>query len=303
MSACRWNGTGEPRTLPGRHDDDCAGECPGCLPCPGPHCVVCGRNHADATCPECVGATRDDLEAVEDMHHRLRAEAIARGVSGDRGEQVLGGDAMVMLAMRHPDQTGARAVTHEHEREADPIPPLLVLAGWEDVWRDYLDHPTDATATVPDAIRYLDQQLTYMAGVVDVPFDDFAREVRQLRARLEGVLHDGEQTDTGAPCMKCRIPLQLRHGATAREDRWRCPRCRQESTPEQYLFSVQQWYREEADALTLTDLALQYGTKSGTVMVWASRGEVRKRGKDEAGRQLYDVADVRRMMRHDARSA
>lgn len=315
MTACKWAGSGNPRILPGRHDADCpqngaetglerpngveAGleACPGCLACPEAHCYgdACrGRNHAETICEECITAVRDDLDAVVTLYARLRSEAIAVGTRGDRTDAVLGGDAMVMLAMTYPDQTGSRAESHEHERKNDPVPPLVTLAGWEDIYREHLEQPTDLTATVERAAAYLDRQMHHMAATTDVPFDEFAREVRQLRTRMEDVLHDGEREETGAPCPMCDRALVKKYGRTEAFDRWVCPsrRCGEWYLDHEYRRWVSSDYRANADALTAPDIEAQYEVSAGSVRGWASKGEIRKRGKDASGRQLYDVADV-----------
>ena len=62
MTACRWNGSENPRVVKGRHDEDCpGGDCAGCQPCTEPHCRVCNRAHVEGTCAECLAETREDL--------------------------------------------------------------------------------------------------------------------------------------------------------------------------------------------------------------------------------------------------
>lgn len=296
---CRWVASDQPRVLPGEHQADCPGDCAGCEPCPHDHCVICRREHGDdahpLTCPNCVGTVRDDLEQIVDMHARLRGEAINVGTRGDRTGTVLGGDAMVMLAMTYREQTGLAADgDHSHESEADPVPPLLTLATWEDCYRDHLGHDPAPLASVEEAAGYLDLVLTRIAQAADIPFDDFARDIRQTRGRLEDVLHDGERVETGAPCPKCDRALVKSYGRTEAFDRWTCPNreCGTWYLDHEYRLRVTDDYRANSDRLNAADIAAQYGVTRGSLTGWASKGLVRKRGKDQSGRQLYDVGDV-----------
>lgn len=323
MTDCRWNGRHEPRVLPGRHLPECpqeaagadltASECPGCLPCPARHCTVCQRVHSDGACPECLAATRDDLAAIRLMCGALPTEVEHRGVNGE-AMMLLGASAdpeawqhvqASYLAGRLPE--GWFEASHRRDCPTlrnepcvgcagDELHPLTVLGTWEMVWRDFLEHESDAKVTVEESAAYLDRNLAYMAGQDDVPFDDFARDVRRCRGHLEDVLHDGEQRDTGAPCMTCGVALERTWGKDDKGDGWACPRCRQTSTEEQYRFAVMHLHRAEAEWLTDRDMEIRTGVKAGTVRSWArdrqdgTAPDVRKRR--DSGRTLYAVADV-----------
>lgn len=89
-------------------------------------------------------------------------------------------------------------------------------------------------------------------------------------------------------------PGHEREGA---QDFYRCNPCSLTVSVEQYRYAVGVAHRAHADRLTASDLMLQYGVKRGSLTGWASLGKVRRRGKSEDGRTLYDVADVLRMMR------
>lgn len=317
---CRWVATDQPRGVIGEHYDQCADDrCRGCWPCLIGHCLVCRREHTTTghpqTCAACVGAVRDDLAGITEMFDRLRGEAIARGMSGDDEGTVLGGDAMVMLAMRYGDQTGARADDHSHERKGDPTPPLLTLATWEDCYRDHYGHEAGGQATIADAAGYLARQLSMIAQDFEVPFDDFARDIRQTRGRIEDVLHDGEQIERGAPCPACievgdeARPLEqvrIDRDTSGASDRWVCRRNRAHWWPEAtYRLRVADEYRANADRLTAKDIEVEYRIPAGTVRRWASKvtkridGEtvefppkLKPAGRSEDGRRLYRVDDV-----------
>lgn len=318
---CRWIASDEPRAVIGEHYDACDGtQCRGCWPCNHDHCLICRREHCDTahpyTCASCVGTVRDDLELVADMYARLRGEAISRSMSGDHEGTVLGGDAMVMLAMRYREQTGLAADgDHSHESDADPVPPLLTLATWEDCWRDHLGHDAAEVASVEDSARYLDAMLSHMAQEGELPFDDFARDIRRLRGRLEDVLHDGIRDESGAPCPKCResddpnppalIKKHNRKDTTGASDRWTCRRCKSWWSEADYRLRVGTDHIEHAAELTASDMVIRTRVAAGTIRRWASKttkrigGEtveipprLKACGRSDDGRKLYRVADV-----------
>lgn len=302
MTDCRWVASDRPRVVPRRHDIDCLDDaCNGCLPCTEAHCSVCHRVHvAGQTCAECLATTREALHDIARMCAALPTEAEHRGVEGE-AMMLLGPtadpearghlEASVLAGRVPPDYL--ETATHE-------LHPLFVLGSWDAVWRDALEHDeSTARLTVATAIGYINRQMTYMADHEHVPFDDFARDVRRCRAHLEAVLHDGEQVDRGAPCMTCNVPLERTWGADAGNDGWRCPRCRQTSTEDQYRFAIAHLHRDSAAWLTDRDIEIRTGVKAGTVRVWAQRGEVER--KRDQGRTVYAVADVERKV--DKRSA
>lgn len=311
LPKCRWVASDQPRAVIGEHYDECDGtDCRGCWPCLVGHCLICRREHTDEahsqTCASCVGAVREDLELIVDMFARLEDEAISKGMAGDGEETVLGGDAMVMLAMRYREQTGAASDGDKsHESKTDPVPPLLTLATWEDCYRDHLGHDQAGTASVDAAAGYLSRQLTHIAQDSEVPFEDFARDIRQTRGRLEDVLHDGERIERGAPCPACRedgdearplVQERNDRDVTGASDRWVCRSDRAHWWNEAgYRLRIGTEYRAHSDKLTAPDMAEEHEVKASSVRAWASLGKVRKRGKDANGRQLYDVVDVLRM--------
>jgi hypothetical protein len=288
---CLWVASDQPRAVRGRHLDECADdECRGCQPCPGPHCRVCGKEHAEHACPACLADTRDTLAEIRRLCAGLPTEVIHRGVESE---------AMNLLApVADPEQTGhVRASVTVGRLPADwleaadnELHPLLVLGTWAEAYVEAFDHDEPGRITVDGAASYLDRNLAYAGAEPDVPFEDFARDLRSCRVHIERVLHDGEQRETGAPCMTCRVPLELVRGE--REDRWRCPRCKQESTDAQYRFAVMALYRENAEWLSAGEMAIRTGVKAGTVHVWASRKEIAKR--TDSGRVVFRVEDVLR---------
>lgn len=306
--ACKWAGRGNPRVLGNRHAEDCrGGECPGCLPCTEPHCRVCGFTHHEGACAECMADTRTNLREIARMCGALPAEVAHRGINGEA--MMLLGPVSDVERRQHTEASYLAGrlpegwIVAAHGKECPTLVnepcvgcaggethPLTILLTWQLVWRDALEHDEAPDAALATAVDYLDRQMTYMGGYSDVPFEDFARDLRRCEAHLEAVLHDGEQVDTGAPCMTCGASLERTWGKDANEDGWACPRCKQRSTEDQYRFAVAHLHREEATHLTDRDMEIRTGVKAGTVRVWANRGEVER--KRDAGRTLYSVADV-----------
>lgn len=321
MSECRYNGRTNPRTVPGRHDGACMDEaCPGCAPCPRPHCRVCGIAHTDGTCAECMAETREALREIARMCDALPEEVEHRGVEGEA--MMLLGPAANPEARGHLEasvlagRVSRDAIEATHLRGCDDpkctgcageLHPDFVLGAWEDVWREALDHdPPPEKFTLAESVDYLDRTMSYMGSWPHVPFEEFARDLRRCASHLEAVLHDGEQVDTGAPCMTCSADLRRvwkgddmpwtkktdTHPEKAHEDGWACPRCRRWHTENQYRAAVLNLHREEATYLTDREMHLRTGVTAGKVRVWANRGLVER--KRDQGRTVYSVADVLR---------
>jgi hypothetical protein len=286
MTACRYD-----RDLGYRTTRD--GE-----PCTHRHCCV-GRcwNHTDdanpQTCPTCVGLVRENLTEILRLTEELPEQASTGGSDGRlmAGAPIPGGEAMVLMA---PGSLGAQAPDHEHESHADPVPPLLLLATWEDDIRQTLGHRAGPKATMWRCVDYLGTHLTMVAQRHEA-FDEFAADLARCRARLEDVLSEGERDEKGAPCMDCGTLLVRRcHPRHGLQDEWQCPRCRTSYTAAEYWNAVKRDYQDNAAALHAEAIERRTGVSIGTIRVWVHRGKVRTRGRDERGRVLYDVADVER---------
>jgi hypothetical protein len=241
-----------------KHRDDCptqldTGDCPaadrGCAPCTAPHCLICGRNHATNsepdTCGDCIGKVREDLTQLAADYAALAVEAMAGGADGRlvAAAPIPGGNAAVLHGpmVRLDQMTDPDPDTHHAK---DPIPPLAILAQWEDMYRAWFDHARGGSAksdafdwyggrppsraTVAGAVRYLTEQLDHMANgpaVHDGPdWLAFTRQVRTLRAGLERALHDEQEPEQGVGCFECgdrlvrrfRDPKRCRHTTPAR---------------------------------------------------------------------------------------
>ena len=212
------------------HRDDCTTPDThrGCVPCTAPHCSICGREHLTnahpQTCAECIGKTREDLVDITTLCQQLRPQAAHAGSDGRlaAAAPIPGAHAMVLIGPSvNPDQVRmSRHWADDHPRNkhgepVDPIPPLAVLAWWEDTWRTHLGHTPAPRASISGAIGYLDRHLSDLAqtdpgdGVPE--FVDFARAIVQLRVALEHALHDEREPERGVECFECGARLVRRH--------------------------------------------------------------------------------------------
>lgn len=202
------------------HRDDCTTPDThrGCKPCTAPHCVVCGHEHATndhpTTCPTCIGKVREDLDLIPPAYDALATEALDAGGDGRlaAAAPIPGGTAAVLRGpsvrldhMRTGSLAGMKSFAKDHKRE-DPIPPLAILAQWEDLWRSWLGHTPGRRADLGRAVEYLLGQLGYMAqqtgpGVPD--WATFTRQIHTIRSQLEHALHDEQAPERGVECFEC----------------------------------------------------------------------------------------------------
>lgn len=234
--ACHYDRTLQERVTR-EHRDDCPNPAThgGCAPCTAPHCVVCGREHVTndhpLTCPTCVGKVRDDLADIQSSYTALSTEALEAGADGRlvAAAPIPGGTAAVLIGPtvrldllrvnRHTrDDHAVDRKGHSH----DPLPPLAVLAQWEDMWRAWLGHARGRRATIGAAITYLRDNAAAMAqqeaGGPD--WQAFTRQVRNLRAHLERALHDEREPELGVECFECgdRLVRRFRDRRLCRHD-------------------------------------------------------------------------------------
>lgn len=208
-------------------------------PCTAEHCRLCVRTHLDDTTPQvcagCVGLVRENLATIVELTDRLEDQACHTHADGRLNTGPLGGDAMVMLAEGR--YLPASRLTPE-EQCNDPMPPLLVLATWEDDWRIELGHRGGPRATVWRCADYLGTHLTLMAQRHPA-FDEFAADLARLRGRLEAVLHDGDREDHAeVSCFECSGRLVRRVTDRGADDHWTCGRCRRRYTDPEYHLAV-----------------------------------------------------------------
>jgi transposase-like protein len=307
---CRWDSTAKKRVVTDRHARDCTTSgCPGCQTCTERHCQVCRHTHVtvdgrgtDQTCARCLGETRTHLADIWTLSTALLGEALARGIRSAVAnlagpvadvETWSNRRASVLAGRLDPSWLTEQG----KELSDDDVPhPLWVLATWEREVRIHLDQvlsPGTSRPTLTEARDYLEHHLTWLAHDGEFDFAGLATALRDCRNHLERAVQLEEHHDTGAPCPACgRGRLRKDYGASDEDDRWTCPRCQQWWSEEDYRAKVAGTYVAVASALTASQIREQYRVPEATIRKWAERGKVKRRGRDQHGRQLYDVADV-----------
>lgn len=320
MTICRFVAADQPRILPGRHEPDCEGDCDGCQPCLEGHCWLDGKTHLDVvhprTCPECVGAVRDDMIEIRDLCTHLRERAFSGSDGNGRrfaAMRLPGGDPLVLVSPvseasadvllrwsriceEHPSGCPVEAhepvdeTAHGHLQSlnltSDPEPPALTLGTWEDDWRKLLSHEAGPRFDYARSIDYLLGQLTW-AGQRHDAFDEFARDMRRIRRRLEEALVDGERTEaTRVPCTNCGARLVKVYGRWESDDNHACPRCRREYDDHEFARAKTLAARSEGSDtwILLADAARSIDRSIHTVRTWVNTGRV------EADREFIEGA-------------
>ena len=301
--SCRFVSTTEPRVISGRHQDPCACDDRemGCLPCPEPHCVVCGQEHAKAACTGCLDAARSDLQAIRDLCLGLPEEAAQKGVQSEA--MMLLGPAADPEAWQHHAMSAmvGRLDAAYLEDCRDEMHPLFVLGGWEQIWRDHLDHYSETRISVASSVAYLDMQLGYMSDQAEPAFDEFARELRQCRGHLEDVLRDGIREERSqVPCVECETRLTRVYGDKESDDGWLCPRCRRTYSDEEYA-RAQHFHleHERADRFVKVSEALgMIDRPEQTLRTWMANDKIALDRDPKTGAILVWWPDVREMHRN-----
>ena len=311
---CRFVSSTEPRVIAGRHADPCMcdGEF-GCLECPETHCIVCGRAHTKAACTGCLEAARSDLQAIGDLCSSLPAEAAVKGVQSeammllgpvaDPGEWNRATTAAIFEQV-HLEVVGEpvpAALTAYLSDCRDELHPLFVLGGWEQIWRDFLDHQTDKRITLESSVAYLDMQIGYMSEQVEPAFDEFARELRGCRAHLENVLRDGiRDVRSQVPCVDCQTRLLKVYADKETDDHWRCPHCRRIYTDQEYA-RAQHFHMEDERGNRFMKVSVALGMidrPEQTLRTWMASGKVELSSDPKTGAILVWWPDVRDLHRN-----
>jgi hypothetical protein len=196
----------------------------------------------------------------------------------------------------------------EHNATIDLRPTVVSEAGWLGEligWAyDHEPHFADFAADMANVRRRLEAVL--YAGERDqhgvAPCDQCGhRLIRETDERRDCGC-DGFSTPTDHSlhranlcCLACRTRLgegHARHDQGGLRDRWVCTGCWRVYNRDEYDELIARDSRDNATALTVDKLVERFDVTVGQVRMWALRGHVKKRGRDEYGRMLYDVADV-----------
>lgn len=307
---CRWAGRNRPRVLRDQHGDECPElgwhpplawtDCSGCAACRQHHCGVCGIEHVDRlTCPGCIGDVRSHLDEIARMTDKLPSEAQTRGAQSEAFH--LAGPVANPEAWQ---QRGRYGHKYTAESRLGENHPLWVLGTWDLAVAEHYGHRRTASITVASAADYLARNLTELAQDIDFAFDDLAQDLRHCQSHLEDVLHDGEQVEKGAPCLRCKQPVikTTEAGTTT----VRCDRCRHTLSDNEYRLAVRATHTAHADRLNVADMAERIDVPESTIRRWANvlriqrDGEaavevqplLRSCGRDTSGRKVYRVADA-----------
>lgn len=191
-----------------------------------------------------------DLTEIGNLYERLLAQAIQKARAKVDGTSLPGGEAMVSLAPVADPQVNARrvALTEEHhiatcqrldhsrcwtgsEDEDDSEPVLQTLLFWSEQWREERGFPLEGRRPSVSTEANLIRSLLDWAWENELRWEDFARDVRAARVRLEDVLYAGaRQERTRIVCNRCDAGKRLLHlygpEADGSGDRWKCPACK-----------------------------------------------------------------------------
>lgn len=254
--------------------------------------------------------TRELHDARTDLHEILRLtanlpdEATTRGTTTSEAANLNGASA-------NPDawyQRIAHGWTPSPDN-ADHHHPRWVLAVWDRNVRAHYGHgPRATTPTVASMAAYIDRNLTDLADAETFRFDVMADALSACRSHLESVLHDGEQIESGAPCMTCHRPIR-KDSTDPDNPTYRCTTCHRDLNANEYRLAVQAAHLKHADRLNVTDLAERIEVPASTIRRWASviriqpvgshsfdvPALIRPCGRDGKGRKVYRVAEALRI--------
>lgn len=203
------------------------------------------------------------LSAITDLYEDLEAEALNRYDD----HELPGGDAMVMLGPSanmsewQANVDAAEAYYFEavadgrkaswpavEDNDADPAPPLLVLASWSDIVRDARDQPTALRATINREADYLRGSIDWMLDTPFLAVDALGRDLAKLRTRMESLLRAGHRdqfADEDVVCLKCASLLRRRMLDDGYEDHWWCYGCYRHLSPTEFYLAAAEAARLE----------------------------------------------------------
>jgi hypothetical protein len=204
----------------------------------------------------------------------------------------------------------AAANTANDNLPSDPPSILFALQRVEDDWRSKLGHvAAQQPYTIAASVRYMEAHLTWAEQRWD-GFPDFAREMRQHRARLRNEEGDADPTITGVKCLNldCEGDLQALFAVAdpcdhdgcpgcdqgGRRDYWTCDTCGREYPDAEYRRAVAQAHEDLSPYRTAGEIQQTLGVRPGTLRQWVHRGYITAQPSDRRGRAKYDLHEVRR---------
>jgi len=125
-----------------------------------------------------------------------------------------------------------RPTDHIEDEDDEWEPPLQTLAFWSEQWRAEHGAEYDQRPTVASEANFIRWALDW-AWDHEVRWDDFAKDIRAARVRIENVLYAGNRAErTRVVCDRadCEKPARLirKYGFAedGSDDWWRCPSCK-----------------------------------------------------------------------------
>ena len=237
---------------------------------------------------EAIKAARN-LREIKRLYRELGSQIIADGISRDIADS----DALNFLGPVAKDSQweaaydAAEALADVRDEtfvdyagdQLGENHPLGVLTYWEDLIRMERDQPTSLKATVNRGADYLRDRADWMFGETDgeanfIGCMQFAADIKQCRAALENVLHDGVRPDrTETPCEvdDCPNLLVKIYGPTVTADCYVCPLHKHPFTYPEYVGIRQRhmWSARADDAwIAISDAAKSLGRSQWTIRCW-----------------------------------
>jgi hypothetical protein len=231
---------------------------------------------------------------------RLYGELTEQAVSDANSRLMPGGAAMHQLGpvanleawgnLVDASETLGRAYTSTEDEDPDEAwSAYQTIEFWSESWRRERGDDYDMRRTIATEAGYLRQALEW-AWDNELHWDEFAKDIKRARAKLEDVVSEGERSERGAPCLydECRgAPLVRKLKPARGEDGkkvyrftdWHCPKCKRKWDDDAYARHVtaanERTKFEDIDGevwCTTEYAARLVGRPEVTVRVWLSRG-------------------------------
>jgi hypothetical protein len=238
---------------------------------------------------------RLNLALVGELVSHLPDQAILARATYRAHDDLLGGDATVMLTPASTSWPADHTRPVAVELPTDVRPPLDVLTVWVNRWKARTSHSYRPNPPgLAWAVEHLASQL-HLIGQTDL-FAPMARDLSSVVHQLENVLHAGERPDVSSvPCWDCGSQLHKIWTDQPAHDHWRCPACGQ-------LYDQGRYERAQHDQLAsrgadryvpLTDAASATGRSEQTIRNWRALGLIESRRSPSSGRVEVWWPDVR----------
>lgn len=204
-----------------------------------------------------------DLREIETLSDDLADQALHKATD----PLMPGGDAMVMLAhvasleawehraetleriwAEDPFATDADRPDFSHEDDAWE-PALQTLAFWSEQWREAHGRVSDRRPTIASEAGFL-RQVLHWAYDHEPRWDDFAKDIRTARLRIENVLRAGMRSERSrVPCSNTTCPTKPKLVKVYRDhiehDHYKCPGCKHRYTHDDYQRAYARYLRSE----------------------------------------------------------